>query len=229
MAATSPQPAGAQGQRRGWLDRIPPFPQQIETLSKWAKIAGAVLSGLGALVALISGFLAPEFLVEYEIMETMPTGAFVRGFGASAASNASPEEAAILRLRISNEGKKSEIKKVEVTVKGGIQRLFFVIDRYGRGFETTPQVPSGQLSELKITVGDMGPASETTVFVGGEFSLLFDPAIVARSANAGLADVRRSRSVSGAKLFVADNLEWIAAFVFLVFSIVLLSSLDRRH
>ena len=211
---------------RTWPSR---WLRKFDILLNLKDIAAIVLFVAG-LFSLFSGLLAPDFYVHYEYQwdDPVPVSALVKGVTQLEGTCDAPILATILRLQVGNRNKRSEATNVRISIRGAMRRVFFVIDSYGDHVEVTPQPPVDKVSQLNLKLGDLGQASVMTIFIGAEFGLFFEPVIEARSSSAGLASVRHRGSVTGIKFFVADNLEWIAALVFLLFAILLLRSPRRR-
>lgn len=208
-----------------WLSKIPPLPSHFQNISSWVRLILGIFALLASAITLYSRLFAPQFYVEYAVMDSLPLSTLVNSLGKEDAPI--PREAKILRLHVVNKSTKNEAANVVVTVKGTISKLLVIRDVNGQPLDTIPQIPFGETPSLQIKIGDMRPATETVIYVVGIFYFFFDPMVEVSSSTLGLGTERIIGEVSGVKLFVANNLELIAVLVFLLFSVVILTSIRR--
>jgi hypothetical protein len=209
------------------LFRFPTLPKSMKSLSDWLGLAitvGGVISLGGAIVVFLVSRVSPDFVSEYKDMDFVPLSAIKRGFGFLTNPIGNDTQTRLLRISVKNNKSSTGAQDVKIVVADYIQTLAFVLEENGDPIQKYTLTPSGNTSRLEVPIGYLPPRSEHVVFIGGRCLFIDLADIHAESSNLGISDSSQIGELSGARLFVGENAEWVIIVFLVILSVVLLSS-----
>lgn len=223
-------PFMSRGESRFQL-KLPKLSEPLKTFSAWLQLAaavGALISLCAAVAVFLASRFSPDFISEYKDMDFVPLSAIKRSFGLSSNPIGNDAQLRLLRISVKNNKSSAGAQDVKVIVADYIQTLTFVMEENGDPIQKYTLTPSGNTSRLEVPIGYLPPRSEHVLFIGGRCLLIDFADIHAESSNVGISDSSEIGELSGIRLFVGTNAEWISITFLLILSAILLANARKK-